>query len=127
MSMSGAERTCLGDCDLQVVGTDLDSAQWYEGEVTADEAFLDGAELRLVGLDVNVDVNRLAGVLAAAIDEHLVVRVGDTPPGLVLVLGHVDLLVSSLSLCLFSHCVPRPQRTPGKGTLARSRMPSVAA
>src|SRR5579871_2494358 len=36
--------------DLQIVGTDLDSAKWHEGQVTADDAFLDRAELRLVGL-----------------------------------------------------------------------------
>jgi len=41
--------------DLQVFGTDLNAGQRHEGQVAADEALLDGSELRLVGLDVNVD------------------------------------------------------------------------
>ena len=46
----------FGHCDLEVVGADLDPAERHEGEMTADDAFLDRGELRYVGLDVDIDV-----------------------------------------------------------------------
>ncbi|MGD0372730.1 MAG: hypothetical protein ABSC16_13665, partial [Candidatus Dormibacteria bacterium] len=59
------------------------------------ETLLDSAELRLVGLDINVDILQPADVLAVAIDEHLAVPFGDTPRGLVLIFGHIGVLVIS--------------------------------
>jgi hypothetical protein len=50
----------------------------------------DGAELRLVSLDVDVDVLQLADLLPVAIDQHLAVPLGDVPFGVPLVLGHRD-------------------------------------
>jgi hypothetical protein len=44
----------LGDRNLQVVGTDLDSAQGCESQVTADEAFLDRVP-NAVSLDTGAD------------------------------------------------------------------------
>src|SRR5579862_4456877 len=46
----------LGHGHLQVVGADLNASQWDEGQVSTDESFLDGGELRLIGLDVHVDI-----------------------------------------------------------------------
>jgi hypothetical protein len=56
--------------------------------VGADEAFLDGGELRLVGLDVDVDVLELADLLAIEIDQELAVPVGNVPTGVLLWLDH---------------------------------------
>jgi hypothetical protein len=72
----------------QVIGADHDAAQGNEGQVPADEPLLDGAELRLVGLDVDVDVLQPADLLAVAIEKHLAVPRGDVPFGVWLVLGH---------------------------------------
>jgi hypothetical protein len=49
-----------GHRHLQVIRTNLDPAQRNEGQVPADQALLDGAEPRLIGLDVDVDVLQLA-------------------------------------------------------------------
>src|SRR5579862_2068583 len=80
----------LGHRYLQLVGADRDSAQRHEGQVAADETFLDRAELRLVVFDVDIDVLQLADLLAVAIDQHLAVPLGDVPLRLTLVLGHVE-------------------------------------
>jgi hypothetical protein len=48
---------------------------------------VDWHPLRLVGLDVNVDILQLADLLAVAIDEHLALPRGDDPFG-ILMLGH---------------------------------------
>jgi hypothetical protein len=45
--------------------------------VTADQTLLDGAEHRLVGLDVDVDVLELADLLPLAVDQRLAVPLGD--------------------------------------------------
>jgi len=55
-----------GDRDLQLVGADLGPAKRDERQVGADEAFLNGGELRLIGLDVDVDVLELAVQCLAA-------------------------------------------------------------
>jgi hypothetical protein len=49
----------LGHRELQVIGTYRDPAQRHKRQVSADEALLDGGELRLVVLDVDVDVLKL--------------------------------------------------------------------
>jgi hypothetical protein len=46
--------------------------------VTADEPLLDGAELRLVVLHIDVNVLQLADLLTLAIDQQLAVPLGDT-------------------------------------------------
>jgi hypothetical protein len=56
--------------------------------VAADEALLDGGELRLVVFDIYVDILQFADPLAVAIDQHLAVLLGDVPLGVLLVLGH---------------------------------------
>src|SRR4029453_19404182 len=52
-------------------------------QVAANQALLDGAEHRLVGLDVDVHVLELADLLPVAVDQRLAVPLGD-----VLVMGH---------------------------------------
>src|SRR6185312_3486774 len=87
-----------GRGDLQLIGADLDAAKWYEGQVAADEALLDGRELRLVGLDIDIDILKLADPLPVAIDQHLPVPLGDVPLRVLLVLaGHASLLLRSLT------------------------------
>src|SRR5581483_10656583 len=71
------------DRDLQVVGPDRDPGQRHEGEVASDQAFLDGAEHRLVGFDVDVDVLELADPHSVAADACLAVPFAD-----VLLIGH---------------------------------------
>ena len=78
----------LGYRYSQLVGADLDPAEWHEGQVAGDEALLDGGELRLVGLNVDVDVLELADLLAVDVDEQLAVPLGDVLLGLFLMLGH---------------------------------------
>src|ERR1039458_4202685 len=92
----------FGHCDVEVIGTDMKSGERYEGQVTVDEAFLDRDELRLVGLDVHVDVLQLADLLAIAIHEHLAVPFGGIPFGLALIFGHLGLPVSGPSLSMRS-------------------------
>jgi hypothetical protein len=58
--------------------------------VTVDEAFLDCGELRFVGLDINVDILKLAYLLAVAVNEHPAVPFGDVPLCLVLIFGHIS-------------------------------------
>jgi hypothetical protein len=72
----------LGHRDLEVIGTDLNPAERHKSQVAVDKAFLDSGELRLVGLDVNVNVLQLSDLVAVAIQDHLAVPVGDIPPGL---------------------------------------------
>jgi hypothetical protein len=45
--------------------------------VAGEQAFLHGAEHRLVGLDVDVDVFELADLLAVSVDQILAVPFGD--------------------------------------------------
>src|ERR1700722_18199658 len=78
----------LGHRHLQFIGTDPDPAQRHEGQVTPDEPLLDGGELWLVVLNVDVDVLQLADLLTIAIDQHLAVPFGDVPLGTRLLLGH---------------------------------------
>lgn len=59
-----------------------------------NKALLHRCELRLVGLDIDIDVLQLADLLAIAIDEHLAVPLGHTPLRFTLSVGHVSLLVS---------------------------------
>jgi hypothetical protein len=80
--------------DLQVFGTDLNAGQRHEGQVAADEALLDGSELRLVGLDVNVDLLKLTDLLAVAVNEHPAVPFSDVPCRLALVFGHTGTFLS---------------------------------
>src|SRR6476646_3735236 len=56
--------------------------------MAADEALLDGGELRLVILNVDVDVLQLSDPLAVAIDQHLAVPLGDVPIGILPVFVH---------------------------------------
>src|SRR5690348_17435512 len=67
--------------------------------MAADEALLDGGELRLVILNVDVDVLQLSDLLAVAIDQHLAVPLSDVPIGILLVLGHCR------SLFVFPRCL----------------------
>src|SRR5436305_951335 len=91
----------LGDRYLQVIGTDRDPAQRDKGQVAANEALLDGGELRLIVLDVDVDVLQLADPLAITINEHLAVPLADVPTGTLLVFGHRrSLLISSRCLAV---------------------------
>src|SRR5581483_343665 len=69
--------------DLEAVGADGDPAERDEGEVTAGQTFLDGAEHRLVCFDVDVDVLKLADLLPVAVDQIFAVPLAD-----VLVIGH---------------------------------------
>jgi len=87
----------LGRGDPEIIGTDLACGRWDERQMTADKAFLDRGELRLVCLDVDVDVDilQLADVLAVAIHQHLAVPLGDIPFGLVFIFGHRSLLLLS--------------------------------
>jgi hypothetical protein len=45
-----------------------DSGQRNEGQVAADQAFLDRAEHRLVGFDIDVDVLEFADLFSVAVD-----------------------------------------------------------
>ena len=56
----------LGHLDLKIVRTDLNAAQRHERQVTTNEALFDGGELRLVVLDIDVDILQLADLLAVA-------------------------------------------------------------
>src|SRR6476646_9774774 len=67
--------------------------------MAADEALLDGGELRLVILNVDVDVLQLSDPLAVAIDQRLAVPLGDVPIGILLVFGHCR------SLLVFPRCL----------------------
>lgn len=61
----------LGRRDLERLGTDLNARQRHERQVTVEDPLLNGAELRLVGLDVYVDVLQLANLLPVAVDDRL--------------------------------------------------------
>src|ERR1700722_4257276 len=77
--------------DLQGVWTDPYASQWHKGQMTVNEAFLHSAELGLVCLDVDIDVLKLADLLAVSINEHLAVPLGDAPLGLgVVFLRHAE-------------------------------------
>jgi hypothetical protein len=80
-----------GDSRFEALGPDLDSTERHKGQVATDEALLDGRELRLVGLDVDVDVLQLADLLAVAVYQHLAVPLRDVPLGILLVLSNVQL------------------------------------
>jgi len=84
--------------------------------VPADKAFLHRRELRLVGLDINLDILQLADLLAIAVDEHLAVPLGHIPSSLSLRVGHVILLIVSgtaaentitISRTYVCRCLPR--------------------
>src|SRR5947209_5398932 len=100
---------CLGDCHLQIIGTDLDPAQRHKRQVPADEALLHGAELGLVGLNVDVNVLQLSDPLAVAINQHLAVPLGDVPLRLPLVLGHRLALSRSRSAGIILPRLASPQ------------------
>ena len=53
----------FGHLHLHIVGTDRDPGQRDEGQMAADQALLDGAEYRLIGFDVDVDVLEPADLL----------------------------------------------------------------
>jgi hypothetical protein len=57
-----------GDRDPQLVGADLDPSKRHERQMAADKALLDGRELGLVSLDIDVDILELADLLAIEID-----------------------------------------------------------
>jgi hypothetical protein len=78
----------LGHRYLRVIGTDRDPAQRHKGQVAADQTFFHGGELRLVVLDVDVDVLQLADPLALTIDQHLAVPLRDVPTGVLMALGY---------------------------------------
>src|ERR1039458_10220254 len=80
-----------GDSRFEALGPDLDSTERHKGQVAADEALLDGRELRLVRLGVDVDVLELAAPLAVAVYQHPAVPLGDVPLGLLLVLSDLRL------------------------------------
>jgi hypothetical protein len=65
--------------------------------VTADEALLDGGELRLVVLHIDVNVLQLANPFAVAIDQHLAVPFRGVPVRVFLVLGHRPVLLELAS------------------------------
>ena len=50
----------LGNRYLEVIRTHRDPAQRHKREVAADEALLDGGELRLIVLSVDIDILQLA-------------------------------------------------------------------
>src|SRR5579884_2591016 len=75
--VGGGLNLVFRDRNLQVVGADRDSGEWDEGEVAADQALLNGAEHRLVGVDVDVDVFELADPFSVAVDECLAVPFAD--------------------------------------------------
>jgi hypothetical protein len=79
VQVRGRPNLRLQDRHPKIIGTDLHAEQWDEGDVPTEEALLDGAELRLVGLDVDIDVMELADAFAVAIDEHLAQPVGSGP------------------------------------------------
>ena len=79
----------LGRGYLQVIGTDLEAAHGHESQVTIDEALFDRGELRLVGFCIDVDISKLANLLAVTVNKHLAVPRGDIPFCLVLIFGHV--------------------------------------
>ena len=59
--------------------------------MSVDKAFLHRGELRLVRLNVNVDILQLADLLAMTVDEHLAVPLGHIPLGLFLTVGQKGL------------------------------------
>src|SRR6478609_5331824 len=87
-----------GDRDLQLVGADLDPTEWHEGQMATDKALLDGRELGLVGLDVDVDILELADLLAVEIYQQLAVPLGDIPLRPFLMLGHPVISLSRSSV-----------------------------
>ena len=69
--------------------------EWHEGQMPADEAFLNGPELGLVGLNVDIHLFELADLVAVAVDESFPVPLCGVPFGLIIGFGHSSLLVSS--------------------------------
>ncbi len=82
----------LRDSHLEVVGTDLDYTQRHKGQMPTDEALLDRAELRFIGLDIDVHILQLADLLTVDIDEHLALPFSCSPLGLTLFVSHFRLL-----------------------------------
>jgi hypothetical protein len=72
-----------GHRHLQIVGTDRDPGQRDEGQVAADQPLLDGAEHRLIGFDVDVDVLESADLLPVTVDQIFALPFAD-----VLMMGH---------------------------------------
>jgi hypothetical protein len=68
---------------LQGIRAEREPSQRHEGQVAADQALLDGAEHRLVGLDVDVHVLELSDLHPVAVNQRLAVPFGD-----VLAIGH---------------------------------------
>jgi hypothetical protein len=97
----------FGHFDLQVIGTNVDSAQRHESEMAADKAFLHRGKLRLVCLDVNVDILQLADLFAVPIHQHLPVPFGGAPFRLFLIFVHLHLpAIGSARLALCGHDPP---------------------
>ena len=67
----------LGHRGPHELGAQRDVAQRHEGQVAADQALLDRAELVGVGLRVDVDVLELADLLAVAVEQILAAPVGE--------------------------------------------------
>lgn len=80
--LNNATVPSLGRHDLKELETDLNARQRHEGQVTTEDALLDGAEVRFVGLDIHVAVLRLPDPFPVAIDYHLAEPVGNSPLGL---------------------------------------------
>ena len=85
LDIGSSPNLLFGRGGLEVIRTDLDATQRYEGQMPVKKAFLDGSELRLVGLNVDVDVLQLAKLLAIAVDDHLPAPFSHAPCGVILI------------------------------------------
>ena len=86
LNVGGVFDLALGDRRLKDIRGDLDSAERHERQVASDEPFLDGRELRLVRLDVDIDVLEPADLLALAVDEHPAMPLSNIPLSILLLL-----------------------------------------
>src|SRR5581483_8837986 len=81
LDLEGILHLFLGCLYLHVVGPNGDRAERHEGQMATHATFLDGAEHRLVSLDVDVDVLEFAEPFAVAIDELRSGPAGDVAKG----------------------------------------------
>src|SRR6185312_5589452 len=75
--------------DAQLVGAYSRSTQRDKRQMAANQSFLDRAELGRIVLDVNVDVLKLADLLAFPIDHRLATPLRDVPRHVLLILAHL--------------------------------------